>query len=405
MEVFNRFVAFNELMEQNVHVVPPLQPHNPEWQPILGTEGHTTPQQSELSALWKQLLDALRSKTHADAETTAVLLAERLARVHPALYPAPWRITWEIAYNDYQPFRCAQVGYALAFVLMLLGSVFGPQRRWVGSLVAVGAALLGAAFVVHALGIVSRVVLGGRPPVSNFFETLLWIPWVLVLVALVFERVYKVHYFTLTAGLIAAVLLFIAEIVPLDASITPVVAVLRSNKWLTIHVLTIVSSYSVLTLATGLAHVYGVFYLTRKPAALLEQVSLWLYRLIQIGVVLLAAGIMLGAVWANASWGRYWAWDPKETWALITLLWFIAVLHGRFAGWLKGLGVSISTVAGFFLLLITYYGVSFYLVGLHSYAGGNAKPVPGLLLIYTFVELFFVIGLGWAYLLRKRLPH
>ena len=127
----------------------------------------------------------------------------------------------------------------------------------------------------------------------------------------------------------------------------------------------------------------------------------FLYRVLQVGVVLLAGGIMLGAVWANASWGRYWGWDPKETWALITLLWFLAVLHGRFAGWLRGIGVALSTIGGFFLLLMTYYGVSFYLVGLHSYAGGHAKPLPPLLIAYAAAELAFLAWVGVAALSRR----
>ena len=110
---------------------------------------------------------------------------------------------------------------------------------------------------------------------------------------------------------------------------------------------------------------------------------------------------MLGAVWANASWGRYWGWDPKETWALITLLWFIAVLHGRFAGWLTGVGVALATIGGFFLLLMTYYGVSFYLVGLHSYAGGHAKPLPPLLIAYLIAEAAFMVAVGWRAMHRS----
>jgi len=99
--------------------------------------------------------------------------------------------------------------------------------------------------------------------------------------------------------------------------------------------------------------------------------------------------------------GGYWGWDPKETWALITLLWFLAALHGRHAGWLKGVGLSLATISGFFLLLMTYYGVSFYLIGLHSYAGGHAKPLPPLLVGYCVAELAFM---AWVTLtaLRRR---
>ena len=196
----------------------------------------------------------------------------------------------------------------------------------------------------------------------------------------------------------------LADYVPLDSSIAPVVAVLRSNLWLTIHVLTIVASYGALALATVLAHVYGWMTLRGRDANnALVSLDLFLYRTIQVGVVLLAAGVMLGAVWANASWGRYWGWDPKETWALITLLWFLAILHGRFAGWLKGAGVALATIGGFLLLLMTYYGVSFYLVGLHSYAGGHAKPLPPLLLAYLVGEFAFMLAVGLSP--RSRLRH
>ena len=198
-------------------------------------------------------------------------------------------------------------------------------------------------------------------------------------------------------------MLTLAAHVPLDSSITPVVAVLRSNYWLTIHVLTIVASYGALALAVVLAHIEGVRFLahpgedrTRSPLELL------IYRTLQVGVVLLASGIMLGAVWANASWGRYWGWDPIETWALITLLWYLALLHGRFAGWIRGVEVALATIMGFFLLLMTYYGVSFYLVGLHSYAGGNAKPLPALLIGYLVAEVAFILIVGWAAASRRR---
>ena len=182
---------------------------------------------------------------------------------------------------------------------------------------------------------------------------------------------------------------------PLDSSISPVVAVLHSNLWLTIHVLTIVASYGALALATVLAHIYSVQFAARRASRrTLSSLEALVYRVIQVGVVLLAGGIMLGAVWANASWGRYWGWDPKETWALITLLWFVATLHGRFAGWLKGVGFALTTIGGFFLLLMTYYGVSFYLVGLHSYAGGHAKPLPSLLIGYLIAEAAFLAYMG-----------
>jgi ABC-type transport system involved in cytochrome c biogenesis permease subunit len=260
------------------------------------------------------------------------------------------------------------------------------------------------AAVAHATGILIRVILGGRPPVSNFYETMLWLPFAAVVLALIFEWIYRARYFALSASILATIMLWLSDYVPLDSSISPVVAVLRSHLWLTIHVLTIVASYGALALATVLAHLYGWLSLIRRGAhPSLPTLETFLYRLVQVGVVLLAGGIMLGAVWANASWGRYWGWDPKETWALITLLWFIAALHGRFAGWLKSVGFALVTIGGFFLLLMTYYGVSFYLVGLHSYAGGHAKPLPPLLLGYLIAELAFMALVGLVTVKSKAL--
>ena len=347
MDLFDRFVLFTNLIKQDLNVIPP-PPGEVVW----------------------------RSGT----------LEQGLQADHSGSTPARWRLDLEVFYNRAAPFRIARFLYLAAACLLL---AFALGRRRVSVLA--GGSLFAAAFLIHLAGITTRVVLGGRPPVSNFYETMLWLPFVATLLALIFERIYRSGFFAFSAALMASVLLLLADHLPLDSSISPVVAVLRSNLWLTIHVLMVVGSYAPITLAAVLAHLYGFFYLkggSRHPQ--LPSLGTYLYRSIQIGVVMLAAGIMLGAVWANASWGRYWGWDPKETWALITLLWFLALLHGRFAGWLKGPGLAVGTIAGFFLLLMTYYGVSFYLVGLHSYAGGNAKPFPPLLIGYLVAELLFM---------------
>lgn len=392
MDAFQRFVTLSHLFEHQLALVPPAQ-GGPEqsWLPLLEPSRAVTPGQEALRQAWETLMQALRAGQAEAISQAAEALRAQQAALNPAAYPAAWRLELELWYNRLDLFRLAWLLYLAAAVL--LGASLNAPRSAMGP---AGFAAAGLAFVLHTAGIVTRVVLGGRPPVSNFFETMLWLPYVGVIVAGCLEARYRARYLGLAAALLAGICLLLTEHVPLDSSITPVVAVLRSNKWLTIHVLTIVASYGALALATVLAHVYGVLYLPRrkKPHPALPALNLLLYRVIQVGVVLLAGGIMLGAVWANASWGRYWGWDPKETWALITLLWFVAVLHGRFAGWIHGVGISLATIGGFLLLLMTYYGVSFYLVGLHSYAGGHAKPLPALLVGYLIVETAFVVLVG-----------
>ena len=376
MDAFNRFVAINDLIKQTFRLVPASEAQGP-WTPVL---------ESPLADRWTAIVTAFGQGQEARVAAGAAQFLQTVRGEYAATYPPRWRMDLEVLYNQAQPFAIARLLYLPAAVLFMIAlSGDRPTLRRLAL-----TAML-AAFAVHASGIACRVVLGGRPPVSNFFETMLWLPFVGVVLGLVFERVYRASFFGLASSLLAAIVLWLADYVPLDSSIVPVVAVLRSNLWLTIHVLTVVASYGALALATMLAHIYGwLFLVKRDRAATLVPLGLFLYRAIQVGVVLLAAGVMLGAVWANASWGRYWGWDPKETWALITLLWFLAILHGRFGGWLKDLGVALATIGGFFLLLMTYYGVSFYLVGLHSYAGGHAKPLPGLLIGYVIGDVLFM---------------
>lgn len=399
MDVYERFATLNTLFEHQLYLVPPPSGTNASWLPILVATDYPPEKEAEFQSGWMELIADLREGESEAIDASARRLVEALQNANPSAYPARWRLILEVCYNKLGPFRIARLFYMIAFLGFAIS--LSGSRRLAG---AVGISGLWAAFLLHGSGIIMRVILGGRPPVSNFYETMLWLPFVAAVLALIFEGIYHARYFGLSAAGLAAVTLLLADYVPLDSSIAPVVAVLRSTLWLTVHVLIIVASYGALALATVLAHVYGWLYLVRRSdRAALEKLGLFLYRAIQVGVVLLAGGVMLGAVWANASWGRYWGWDPKETWALITLLWFLAILHGRFAGWIKGVGVALLTISGFFLLLMTYYGVSFYLVGLHSYAGGHAKPLPPLLIAYLLAELLFIAAVGVPAFSRRRL--
>jgi ABC-type transport system involved in cytochrome c biogenesis permease subunit len=176
--------------------------------------------------------------------------------------------------------------------------------------------------------------------------------------------------------------------VALDRSINPLVPVLRDNFWLTTHVLTITLSYAAFALALGIAHIaLGKVIKGGKPEASLYN---YLYRTLQIGVLLLATGTILGGVWANYSWGRFWDWDPKETWALITLLGYLIVLHGRIAGKWAGFGMAMGAVLAFQGVLMAWYGVNFVLgVGLHSYGFGTGGF--GWALLFVTAEIGFVL--------------
>jgi len=190
--------------------------------------------------------------------------------------------------------------------------------------------------------------------------------------------------------------------IAMPSSIDPLVPVLRDNFWLTVHVLTITLSYAAFALAMGFGHIL-LFRYARDPSGARADAPMhfWLYRVLQLGVLLLATGTILGGVWANYSWGRFWGWDPKETWALIALLCYILTLHGRLAGWWTQFGLVVASVVCFLAVLMAWYGVNFVLgKGLHSYGFGIGGET--YVAAFVIVDLLFVAFAIWRYRASKR---
>ncbi len=326
-----------------------------------------------------------------NAQTPQVV--ESLRALAPQFYPAASTLQFEHHYMQLHPFRWAWIFYLCALLVLLLtalwGKTLGYRLTWL-------LVLAGLGFEIY--GFACRVIISGRPPVTNMYETVIWVSFGAMLFATILESVYRKRYF-LYAGLGASVLaLIVADSQPtiLDASINPLTAVLRNNMWLTIHVLTIVSSYAAFALTAALGHIALTMSLWgRRYATALNEVQFFIYRAMQIGVLLLATGTILGGVWANYSWGRFWGWDPKETWALVTLLCYLALLHGRLAGWWKGFGLAVGSVVCFLSVMMSWYGVNFVLgKGLHSYGFGTGG-FSYVACFAVFEVIFVAFVLGW----------
>jgi ABC-type transport system involved in cytochrome c biogenesis permease subunit len=313
----------------------------------------------------------------------AVALRAKWSSVEPQFQPSAWKIQLETLYQKAHPFRWAWMCYAAAgIVLLLWGSRQGGYAAaW--SLAAIG-------FLLQVSGFASRIAIAGRPPVTNMYESVVWVAFGTILFALLFEAIYRSRYFLLGAVPVAVVSLILADtqMLALDRSINPLVPVLRDNFWLTTHVLTITLSYAAFALGLGIGHI--VLLRTVRGKKIDNALYNYLYKALQVGVLLLATGTILGGVWANYSWGRFWDWDPKETWALITLLGYLIVLHGRIAGRWAGFGMAVGAVLAFQGVLMAWYGVNFVLgVGLHSYGFGTGGL--GFALMFVAAEIALVV--------------
>jgi cytochrome c-type biogenesis protein CcsB len=309
---------------------------------------------------------------------------------------SPTDMKIEVFFNQFHPFRWSALLYGLALLLYLTSWILEKPRAQSGAHV-----LLGLGFGLHVLGFALRSYLTGHPPVTNMYETVVWVGFGAVVFAGVLTYFLKNKFLLLGGSMVASLCMVIADSAPviLDDSIQPLEAVLRSNYWLTIHVLTITISYSAFFLAMALGDLGLMYFIKdeKKFAQDIKTIAQSIYRAIQIGVAFLAPGIILGGIWADYSWGRFWGWDPKETWALIALLGYIAVLHGRLVGWVRDFGMIASGVATFSLVIMAWYGVNFVLgAGLHSYGfgAGGVEYVAGFVLAHLFL-------IAYAWLVRR----
>jgi ABC-type transport system involved in cytochrome c biogenesis permease subunit len=473
------------------------------------------------------------SPGHASPEVASRFLAASRAlgeAVNPTKYPTVAMVERETHFNAINPFWKAPYAYGSAVALFVLALVFftafstsslssGAGRAIYG----LGLAALASGIALEIYGFYFRVMITGWAPVTNMYETVIWVSLVAAVLSFVFEMIFRKVYTALAGSAVALLGTITAANVPLlDPSIKSLQPVLRSNLWLTIHVLTEVSSYAAFGLAWMLGLIATMYYLTctyrRSPrfaelamplipglplfavgslgvaasygllgprwstsavagysssqaliggdglfyafaaiavlggipclmallamggelldrpsvrdgaeeanaeasdqavtpdartramqetAMVVKPLSNFIYRAMQVGVLLITAGTILGGVWADYSWGRFWGWDPKEVWALITLLVYLIPLHGRFAGWVSTFGLVVASVFCFLSVIMAWYGVNFLLgVGLHSYGfvEGGSQGIMGVIVASV---LAFPLAAAWRrYLGQRRL--
>lgn len=282
----------------------------------------------------------------------------------------------------------------LIFLILLFISVFNPalNMKWPYN---ISFAMLALSFAMHTLGLGLRWYVSGRAPWSNGYESMIYIAFTTILAGLIFSR--KSFGGLAATSVLASTILMVAGLSWLDPEITPLVPVLKSY-WLTIHVSLIAGSYGFLMLGAiiGILNLVLMIFRTSKSRKstnrIIKEMTYINEMTLICGIFLISIGTYLGGVWANESWGRYWGWDAKETWALVTILVYAFILHMRFIPGLKSAYIfNVASLFGLASVMMTYFGVNYYLSGLHSYAAGDPVPVPPF--VYYTVYILIAISL------------
>lgn len=325
-----------------------------------------------------------------------------------SVMPSKLKIGSEIFLNKLNIFNHLTKIYGLlgiSFVFLIFYHVFRPHNSLlIFSKILFWGLLM--AFLLHTFGLALRWYVSGRAPWSNGYESMIYIGWTSTLAGLIFSR--KSEGVLAATNILSATILMVAGLSWLDPEITPLVPVLKSY-WLTIHVSLEAGSYGFLMLGAiiGLLNLLLICFANNtNGAGIIAKVKEMTYiseMTLIGGLFMISIGTYLGGVWANESWGRYWGWDAKETWALVTILVYAFILHMRFIPGLKSLyAFNVASLFGWASVLMTYFGVNYYLSGLHSYAAGDPVPIPDF--VYYSVFILTAISL-FAFFKFKKLKR
>ena len=348
----------------------------------------------------RELDKSLVSKNYQNADKILESIKGFQIKYGEKILPSDDKIKAEILYNKYDIFKTLFLYYFLAgliFFLFIIIQIFISNKKLnklFKYLFVVFRSVIFILFVIHTFGLIARGYISGHAPWSDAYESMIYVSWATMGIGLLFAR--KSDLTLASTSFVTSMILMIAHWNWMDPSIANLVPVLDSY-WLMIHVSIIVGSYGPFALATilGIVALILMILCTKSNYLIiknkLSEITIINELALTIGLIMLTIGNFLGGMWANESWGRYWGWDPKETWALISILIYAFVLHMRLIPKMRGMWLfNLMSIIAFASIVMTYFGVNFYLVGLHSYASGDKVITPN----FVYYSILFVLILG-----------
>jgi cytochrome c-type biogenesis protein CcsB len=380
-------------------ILPISKDQNNTWVTINGAKKRDLidPKLGRMAILVEQYKNALQqsiaSKDFSQSDTLLKEIKNYQSEVGAVVIPSQKKVNLEIWYNKYDVFKNLFWQYLLAslllFILVIM-QIFKDKSKFLSRLVKISTGIVVLLFVYHTIGLGIRWYISGHAPWSNGYESMIYVAWATLFFGLLLGK--KSALTIAATTFVSAMILMIAHWNWMDPSIGNLVPVLDSY-WLMIHVAIIVASYGPFAIGMILGIINLIlFTLTNsknkvKLNRVISELTIINELALTIGLVMLTIGNFLGGIWANESWGRYWGWDPKETWALISIMVYAFVIHMRMVPGLRGkLTFNIIAVFAFTSILMTYLGVNHLLSGLHSYATGDAAPIPNEIWAWLIVS-------------------
>ena len=372
---------------------------NSKWyNPLDAIQEFTGQNKTAIETITRGLINSIVESKWEDADNFISMISMYQKKVGADVMLSDSKIEGEIFFNNLDIFFKLTLAYILLGLIMLIVAfivIFKPDFK-AKKITTIFFIALATLFSLHTFGMGYRWVLSGHAPWSNIYETLVYISWSAVFAGVIFFR--KSLLALSAAVIIAGIFMFTAHLTDVDPQITNLVPVLKSY-WLTIHVSILTASYGFFGLGAILGFLTLVMFIFRKDRPHVDEIIKHVTAITEIALIIgltaITIGNFLGGVWANESWGRYWGWDPKETWAYVSIVVYAIIIHLRFVKALNTPYVFASAaLLGFASILMTYLGVNFYLSGMHSYATGDPVPIP-MWAYYTVTIVFVTILLAY----------
>ena len=392
-DINDKWVSYNELKEQNFVGIDSLFVNN-------------------IFPLYLRELDnSLKTNDYSNAAGMLESIKGFQLKYSEDIIPSDNKIKAEVLYNKINVFEQLFIWYfavGMLYFLFIVFDIFSDNsiiKRIMKYVLILFKSSIFLLFLVHTLGLIARWFISGHAPWGDAYESMIYVAWATMGVGLLFAK--KSDLTVASTAFVSSMILMIAHWNWMDPSIANLVPVLDSY-WLMIHVSVIVGSYGPFTLGMilGIVSLILMVFLTKNNKEIiklkLKELTIINELSLTVGLIMLTIGNFLGGMWANESWGRYWGWDPKETWALISILIYAFVLHMRLIPKLRGNWLfNLMSIIAFASIMMTYFGVNFYLVGLHSYASGDKVITPNF--VYWSIVFVFILGLISKYKYNKHI--